>query len=189
MKVTLLTINSVGRFQECTFNDGGREIFPSGSSKYGCRQKQKWECEKNQHSGCKADLKQTTHFAIHCTAYVAHGNNLLQFKLFYTADLQHCNSCSSFHLRLLYLSPISPCWFLHHSTQAKWGIWISIHILGSQTKWLLWKDDIQLFISFVLPIAAKLASSVSGIHSIVNPTNIDREREMLTTLFWWPVAS
>lgn len=143
--------------------------------------KKKMGMWKEKAESCKADLKQTTHFAIHCTAYVADGNNLLQFKLFYTPGLQHCNSCSSFHLRLLYLSPISPCWFLHHSTQAKWGIWISIHILDSQTKWLLWKDDIQLFISFVLPIcqylAAKLANSVSGIHSIVNPTNIYIYRE------------
>lgn len=39
----MLTINSVGRFQECTFKDGGREIFPSGSSKNVCRQKQTWQ--------------------------------------------------------------------------------------------------------------------------------------------------
>lgn len=109
------------------------------------------------------DIQKTTTFLNDCAVCVAAGN-----KWKNTAVLQHCNSCSSFHRQLLYLSPISPCWCLPHSTQAKWGI--SMQIRGSLTRrpkeTLLWNYDIKFSVSFVplncQYLAAKLARTVSS---------------------------
>lgn len=100
-------------------------------------------------------------FLQHCAVYVSDGNKRID-----SADLQHCNSCLSFHLQPLYLNPISPCWCLPQSTQAKWEI--STHIRGSLTRrpkrTLPWKDDIKLIVSFVplkLSIFSRKISSLS----------------------------
>lgn len=192
--VTLSTINSAGRFQECTFSDKGREIFPSGSSKNGWRTKGKNRQWKDRGTWWRNKERRKLHILQHCAVYVADGS-----KWIYTADLQHCNSCSSFLLQLLYSSPISPCWCLPHSTQAKWGI--SMHIRGSLTRRpkqrLLWNYDKHLIVSFVplncQYLAAKLARSVNS-QIPVYPSILKHHRQtafwlMLITLFWLSVAS
>lgn len=149
--ITLLTINSVGRFQECTRKDGGKQILPSGSSKNGCRQKHtksKWNEEikwtKNKHMSKSVSSEFKANYIFCKTLYYMY-MYLTECELFSTPHLQHWDSLSSFHLQLLCLSPISLCWLLYHSTQAKWEICISTHLPGSQKTWLpetlLWNDS------------------------------------------------
>jgi len=106
--VTLSTMNSDGRFHECSFKDEGMLILPSGSSN------NLWTQWETQYAGLSMQEKNNSKCGILYPVWWWWIN-----KIYFPAP--HLDSCPVFHLWLFYygLYPTSPRWPLLHSTRAR----------------------------------------------------------------------